>query len=142
MKGAYFTRWLYDFEKPLLLVTSVAQCKGPERHRSLDMTHVCQSNFQMKRISHSCCFTDLDLLKECSILSSVKCPVGVKFHVTQGTLRNNYFKSHTEKKVAYLTALSSFNDEHPEMKSWKPFPDLKIKGPRESFISQCLILSF
>eukprot|EP00112_Aurelia_sp_Birch-Aquarium-sp1_P012630 Seg2656.4 transcript_id=Seg2656.4/GoldUCD/mRNA.D3Y31 product="hypothetical protein" protein_id=Seg2656.4/GoldUCD/D3Y31 len=142
MKGAYFTRWLYDFERPLLLVTSVAQCKAPEKHRFLGYDPRLLKQFPDQEnvpfmLFHRSGFTR-------GMFNSIMSRVsnGVKFYVIQEKLRNNYDKSHAERKVAYLTALSCFNDEHPERRSMKRFPELKIKGPRESFISQCFILGF
>ena len=143
MKGAYFTRWLYDSEKPLLLVTSVAQCKAPERHRFLGYDPRLLKQFPNEEdvpfmLFHRSGFTRRMFN---SIMSQVSS--GVTFHAIQDMLRNNYFKNHVERRTAYLTALSSFIDEHPERQSMKKcFPFLKIKGPRDSFISQCFLLSF
>ena len=93
MKGAHFTRWLYDFEKPLLLVTSVAQCKGPERHRFLGYDPRLLKQFPNEEdvpfmLFHRSGFTR-GMFN--SIMSQVTS--GVKFHAIQDTLKNNYFKT-------------------------------------------------
>eukprot|EP00112_Aurelia_sp_Birch-Aquarium-sp1_P012631 Seg2656.5 transcript_id=Seg2656.5/GoldUCD/mRNA.D3Y31 product="hypothetical protein" protein_id=Seg2656.5/GoldUCD/D3Y31 len=142
MKGAFSIRWLYDYEKPLLLVTSIAYCKGPEQHRFLGYDPRVLKCFPDPEsvpfvLFHICGLTRGMLNSLMSQASS-----GVKFGVVHNNLKDRYSKNHEEKKAAYLKAMSSYKEDHPGSQATAKFPEMKVKGPRESFFRQCFLLSF
>ena len=142
MKGAFSIRWLYDYEKPLLLVTSVAYCKGPEQHRFLGYDPRVLKCFPDPEsvpfvLFHICGLTRGMLNSLMSQVSS-----GVKFGVVHKSLKDRYSKNHEEKKAAYLKAMASYKEDHPGSQATAKFPEMKVKGPRESFFRQCFLLSF
>lgn len=139
----YMMRILYDFEKPVLLVTSMLRCKNAREHRFLGYDPRILKQLADPDNVPFVLFHKVGMTRELfnSIMNQVS--NGVKFGQIQDMLRKNYIQSHMERENAYQTALHQFKSDHPEAgQVGEKFPSIKIKGPRNTFISQCFLLGF
>lgn len=139
----YMMRVLYDFEKPVLLVTSMLRCKNAREHRFLGYDPRILKQLSDPDSVPFVLFHKVGMTKELfnSIMNQVS--NGVKFGQIQDMLRKNYIQSHSDREKAYQTAVLQYQKDNPNEKSpTERFPSIKIKGPRNTFIGQCFLLGF
>ena len=139
----YMMRILYDFEKPVLLVTSMLRCKNAREHRFLGYDPRILKQLSDPDSVPFVLFHKVGMTRELfnSIMNQVS--NGVKFGQIQDMLRKNYIQSHLEREKAYHTAVLQYQKDHPdERREPEKFPSIKIKGPRNTFIGQCFLLGF
>ena len=139
----YMMRILYDFEKPVLLVTSMLRCKNAREHRFLGYDPRILKQLSDPDSVPFVLFHKVGMTRELfnSIMNQVS--NGVKFGQIQDMLRKNYIQSHMEREKAYHTAALQYQKDHSdEVREPERFPSIKIKGPRNTFIGQCFLLGF
>ena len=139
----YMMRILYDFEKPVLLVTSMLRCKNAREHRFLGYDPRILKQLSDPDSVPFVLFHKVGMTRELfnSIMNQVS--NGVKFGQIQDMLRKNYIQSHVEREKAYHTAVLNYQKDHAdEERELEKFPSIKIKGPRNTFIGQCFLLGF
>eukprot|EP00794_Sanderia_malayensis_P009941 gene9941-10961_t len=139
----YMMRVLYDFEKPVLLVTSMLRCKNGREHRFLGYDPRILKQLPEPDKVPFVLFHKVGITRELfnSIMSQVS--NGVKFGHIQDALRKNYMKAHLDRKQAYDLAVQQYLTDNPDKtQESKSFPSIKIKGPRNTFIGQCFLLGF
>ena len=139
----YMMRVLYDFERPVLLVTSMLRCKNAREHRFLGYDPRILKQLSDQESVPFVLFHKVGMTRELfnSIMNQVS--NGVKFGQIQDMLRKNYVENHVDREKAYLAAVEQYNRDHPDpQKKPEVFPTIKIKGPRNTFIGQCFLLGF
>ena len=139
----YMMRILYDFEKPVLLVTSMLRCKNAREHRFLGYDPRIIKQLSDPDSVPFVLFHKVGMTRELfnSIMNQVS--NGVKFGQIQDMLRKNYIQSHLEREKAYNSAVFQYQRDHSEeSRKTEKFPTIKIKGPRNTFIGQCFLLGF
>lgn len=138
----YMMRILYDFEKPVLLVTSMIRCKNAKEHRFLGYDPRILKLCTDQENAPFVLFHKVGMTRQLfdSIMNQVS--NGVKFGQIQDMLRKNYNHDYEKKRQSYAQAVAQYRQNNPDSSTSEKFPAIKVKGPRNTFISQCFLLGF
>ena len=138
----YMMRILYDFEKPVLLVTSMIRCKNAKEHRFLGYDPRILKLCADQENAPFVLFHKVGMTRQLfdSIMNQVS--NGVKFGQIQDMLRKNYNNDYDKRRQSYEQAVAQYKQNNPDSSTSEKFPAIKVKGPRNTFISQCFLLGF